>query len=167
VTNQYDNLNNSKEGDISPTFVRIIWAVLAVIGCAVLAASATMPPALAGRLHPGLVPGALAIICLAMALAGLVRPRAAPVSDAGCLPAAPATWRSMVSIAAAIAIMALATRPLGTMIAVPVAGAIAALRLRDVGIGRAAMIGLGLGLAATLVFVILLRQPLPIWPGRW
>jgi hypothetical protein len=167
VTNQYDNLNNSKEDKGVSALTRTVWAVTAIIGCAVLAASVTLPSALSGRLHPGLVPGALATICLLAALVGVLRPRIETLPDANCLPAGAVSLRGLAAAIAAIALLALATRPLGAPIAVSAAGALAALGMRGIGFARAIPIGLALGFAATLVFVVLLRQPLPLWPGRW
>jgi hypothetical protein len=167
VTNQYDNLNNSKEDRGASAFTRAVWTVTIAIGCAVLAASVTLPPAFAGRLHPGFVPGALAIICLSAGLVGMLRPRSAALPDANCLAAGAVTLRCLSAALAAVSVLALATRPLGALIAGSAAAGIAALGVRGVGFGRAALIGIGLGFATTLVFVVLLRQPLPLWPGRW
>jgi hypothetical protein len=167
VINQYDNLNNSKQDRVAPGLMWIVWGLVAAVGCAILGASLVLPPALAGRLHPGLVPGALAILCLAGALLGLLSPRGQAMPDANCLPAGTATQRGVLATLVAIGLLALAIRPLGAPITIAMAGAAAALGVRGVGIVRAGLIGLGLGLAATSVFVWLLRQPLPLWPGWW
>jgi hypothetical protein len=118
-------------------------------------------------LHPGLVPGTLAVICLAVMVMTALRRDSRRLPEAGCLPATPATGRSFAAVIAAIAVLALATRPLGTLLSVSFAGFIGALGVRGIGIRRAALVGAGLGVAATLIFIILLRQPLPLWPGRW
>lgn len=73
----------------------------------------------------------------------------------------------MVATVAAIMILAFCTRPLGVLPSVALAGAVAALGVRGVDVLRAALIGLCLSAGAAVLFVVLLRQPLPLLPGMW
>jgi hypothetical protein len=168
VQNQFDNWNNSKRERASRVPARSVAVVVAAVALAVLGAALTMPPPLAGRLHPAHVPAAIALLAFAASLTCILRPDlTTSASDAACPPPAAASPRGVVCAVGAIVIIALGTRDLGLLPTVCVAGAAGALGIRGVGVVRACVIGAGLSFVAALLFALLLRQPLPLLPGRW
>ncbi len=168
VQNQIDNSNNSKQAIVGAATERGVLGIVVVIAAMVLASSALMPTSLSGRLHPGLVPGIIAALALLAALASLIRPGLFTVSgELICQPALAAPWRSIFAAIATITILAFATRTLGLLPSVLLAGMVAALGVPGVGLARAVLTGAVLAAISALLFVGLLRQPLPLLPGVW
>jgi drug/metabolite transporter (DMT)-like permease len=165
---QIDNWNNSKQGGAEPANRRIVVALVTGIALFVLGAACVMPPPLSGRLHPAHVPAAIAVVALAAVLVCILRPEASrDSSDVDCLPSAWTSPRGIACAIAAVIIMALGARSMGIPPTVLAAGAAAALGVRGVGVAQACVIGAVLSAIAALVFVVLLRQPLPLLPGLW
>jgi hypothetical protein len=115
-----------------------------------------------------LIPGVIAATALLVTLVGLGKPRLfAFAGELRCQPSTSASLLSMLAAIAAVIVMAFATRTLGLLPSVWVAGSLAALGVGGVSLMRACMIGAGLAITAALLFVGLLRQPLPLLPGIW
>lgn len=157
------NCNNSKEGReyrrykllvIVPTFAFFVF---------LLFDSVDLPKQLSGRLHPGVVPGFLALIGL-VAIASSLRGEKRRNPDLPCIPTQSIRTRPVATAVVAVFIMALGTRDLGVLPTVAAAGAVTAWGVAGTSPGRAAAIGGGLALVCALVFVLLLRQPLPLLP---
>jgi len=79
---------------------------------------------------------------------------------------APTSFRSIASALLSLAILALGVRAAGLVPSVIAAGTVAALGVSGVGVARALAIGAGLSVVAALIFVVALRQPLPLWPAH-
>jgi hypothetical protein len=163
MQDQDDSLINSKLDRCSAAAAITVPAIVALVAVFFAASAASFPQPLSGRLHPASTPAAFAALALLSAGVALWRrDGATPV----CPREQPATRRGMVAAVLAIAILALGTRSLGLPAAVFAAGAAAALGVRGVGVIRAALIGAGLSVLAALLFIVLLRQPLPLLPAR-
>jgi uncharacterized membrane protein len=144
----------------------VVWIVVVLVAAPLGWTALGLPPPLTGRLHPGMVPAALALLALVALLVGLLRARRVqPEPD--CLPTPAPSLRAMVAAVAAVVVLALGTHALGVLPAVFIASALAALGARGVSPARAALIGAGLAVLAAVAFVVLLRQPLPLLPGVW
>ncbi len=129
-----------------------------VAALAIASSAVTMAPPLTGRLHPGLVPGTLALALLVAAFVTAIEPHS-PNSQADSTRA-----RSVIAAAAAVIILALGVGTLGIFVAAFLAGTVAAAGVSGVTLRRALVIGLCLSAAISLVFALALRQPLPILP---
>lgn len=167
---------NSKEG--AKTVVRsaqdrgvlvVVVVTCAVFSAIILASAVHLPAPLSGRLHPALVPTALAVLVLAsaaaVAAAVATRGRRAPVLHEAASHA-PTSFRSIASALLSLAILALGVRAAGLVPSVIAAGTVAALGVSGVGVVRALAIGAGLSVVTALIFVVALRQPLPLWPAH-
>jgi hypothetical protein len=102
--------------------------------------------------HLGLV---LAALGGAIAAAGVAFGSALP-ERAALLP--------VLAVAAAVIAFGLLVRPLGLVLAVAVASAAVARAVPGTGWRTTALVAAGVGLAAGLLFGVLLRLPLPLWP---
>jgi hypothetical protein len=129
-----------------------------VAALAIASSAVTMAPPFTGRLHPGLVPGMLALALLVAAFVATIE-RRSPSSETE-----PTQLRSVIAAAAAVIILALGVGTLGIFAAALLAGAVAAAGVSGVTLRRALLIGLCLSAAISLVFALALRQPLPILP---
>jgi hypothetical protein len=173
VQNQFDNLKNSKlEGaprEAAPVAEWLVWAVIALVAGAVLWSASALPQPLSGRLHPAHAPMAMAALCLGVAALGVATAASrarADRSPAGC-EAMASSPRAIVAAVVAVAILALATRTAGVLPAVFAAGFCAALGVRGARLMPALFVGAGLAALSALLFVAILRQPLPLLPGVW
>jgi hypothetical protein len=166
VRNQFDNLINSKQAHTGPGATVLVWGLVAGVALAAIWASLQLPAPLTGRLHPGLVPGALGLICLAAVLVGAVWQRQA-THGADCLPTTALPARAILATVAAVTVLALGVRTLGVLPAAFAAATLAALGVRAVVLTRAALTGAGIAVLVALLFVVGLRQPLPLLPGVW
>lgn len=147
---------------------RIIYSIVAVIAAGILVSCLLMSPPITGRLHPGLIPGALAAATLLVALMGVFRPRLFTVAEElVCQAPEPTPLRSIFAAVAATLCLAVATSTLGMLPSTMAAGIIAALGVAGVTLWRAILIGAGIAATAALLFVGLLRQPLKLLPGVW
>jgi hypothetical protein len=166
VKNQFDNWKNSKSLVVLEWGRWVVMAPASLLALVVLGGSLALPPPLSGRLHPAHVPAATALLALAALVVCIPRPATEQdASDVACLPAATASWRSIICAVGAIIILALCTRSFGVLPTVSAAGAVAALGVRGVGVMRACALGASLAIITAVLFVILLRQPLPLLPG--
>lgn len=146
--------------------------VLAVAGglaVALALAAWQFAPAITGRLQPWVMPLALSV---GLAIAGVCvllmeRTRGGEASPADCHSGEPAQARAILAAIAALAIVALGARAAGLLPTLWLAGTIAALGVRGCGPARAIGIGLGLAGVLSLLFVAVLRQPLPLLPEQW
>ncbi len=170
VRNQFDNSINSKQAGAGRASAVLVWGVIILVAALAGLSALTLPPPLTGRLHPGHVPAALALACLAAGLIAGVRAmssRGGDAPDPDCLPTPAPSVRVIAAAVAAVIMLALGTRALGVLPAVFAAGTFAALGVRGVSLVRAGLTGAGLAGLAALVFVLALRQPLPLLPGVW
>jgi len=129
-----------------------------VAALAIASSAVTMAPPLTGRLHPGLVPGGLALALLVAAVIAAIEPHS-PGSQAEA-----AQIRSVIAAAAAVVILAFGVGTLGIFVAAFLAATVAAAGVSGVTLRRALLTGLCLSAAISLVFALALRQPLPILP---
>ncbi|WP_404933661.1 tripartite tricarboxylate transporter TctB family protein [Nitratireductor sp. L15S-10] len=152
------------DGRAGPAFGAWMVVLAAIVVALAIGATAlTLPPPISGRLRPGLVPGALAAIVLAAAVASLRRPGRATEQEAAAAPG----LAPLLAAAAAVLILAFGTRTLGIAIAAFLASTVAAAGVTGVSPGRALRIGFGLAAGVSLLFALALRQPLPILPPGW
>lgn len=159
---QHLNLTNSK---LRTPFAAVL-AVAVTLALAVALSAWHFAPALTGRLQPWVVPLALCggvAACAAWLLLRDRPPRAAPEAECGAME--PAGWRAVAAALAAIAIVALAARTAGLLATLTLAGGVAAMGVRGCTPLRALAIGAGLAVLFCLLFVGLLRQPLPLLPA--
>lgn len=148
------------------------WAFLLVLSAAlalalvVAAAAWGFHPPLAGRLHPASVPlGLCALLLVTIALLSWLGPsRLPPLLVHDCAQAEPAGLRALTAAVVAVIILAFGARSVGLLPAILAAGSVAALGVPGVSVGRALLIGACLALGFSLLFVGLLRQPLPLLP---
>jgi hypothetical protein len=157
------NCNNSKQAREYARYKLTVIAISIAFFVFLLFSSVHLSTQLSGRLHPGLVPGAFALTGLAAILWSFRRERR-PETDLACVPTQSMGPRPVTAALAAVVVLALATRDLGVVPAVTAAGALTAWGVAGTSPGRAAAIGVGLALVCTVVFVLLLRQPLPLLP---
>ncbi len=156
----YNKMNSKYHASANvELYVLVVSIVLATaIGFAAL----QLAPALTGRLHPGLVPGALAVLAIAATLAVIATPRR-PAGDAPV-----AGMPALACACLAAIILAYGLSRFGLLAAAAVSGAIAAFGVAGVRPGRALAIGCGLSLAVSAALALIQRQPLPILPpGLW
>jgi hypothetical protein len=132
-----------------------------VAALAIASSAVTMAPPLTGRLHPGLVPGGLALALLVAAVIAVI---AAIEPHSPGSQAEAAQIRSVIAAAAAVVILAFGVGTLGIFVAAFLAATIAAAGVSGVTLRRALLTGLCLSAAISLVFALALRQPLPILP---
>lgn len=166
VQYQFDNSNNSKQERLDKALAALVWSVIAAVAGTVAWTASALPSPLAGRLHPAHVPGAIALLCLVAIAYGLIA-RKHETPDSGCLPTPAPSLLAMVAAVAAVIVLGLGTRTLGVLPAVFIAAALAAMGVRGVGLFRAVLTGSCLACLAALLFVLALRQPLPLLPGIW
>jgi hypothetical protein len=172
VLEQDDNWNNSR-------LVRWFAGVWLPLGLAVTLGSFVLIEAsayrigLTGRLHPALVPIGLVGI---LALAGLyiVRQRGSraehePGDEAIMVlhdrERSPVTGRSIQACLLSIGILGVLTGTLGLAVTVFLAAFTCTLGIAGVPARRRIMIAGGIAVAASAIFIGLLRLPLPILPG--
>jgi hypothetical protein len=138
-------------------------------------ASLTLSPQMMGRLRPSAVPLGLVSLLMLSGLAVIWRGRQAPRSAQSAMTCEteacePVSARAMICAVMAVTVMALGIRSQGvilscwlaaTITVVGVAGASGA----RVMVGRVLVIGLGIAGLCALVFVVALRQSLPLWPA--
>lgn len=129
------------------------------------------PLPLTGRLHPAAVPlGLCALLLVAIALLAWRGPsRLPPLLVHDCAQAEPAGLRALAAAVIAVIILAFGARSVGLLPTILAAGSVAALGVPGVSVARALHIGAGLALGLSLLFVGLLRQPLPLlrWSFGW
>ena len=137
-------------------------------------ASLTLSPEMMGRLHPSAVPLGLVVLLMLSSLAVVWRGRRALQATQAAMTCEtescePVSARAMVCAVVAVVVMALCVRSQGVILSCWLAASIAAVGVvGDNGVrvmtGRILLIGFGVASVSALVFVVALRQPLPLWP---
>lgn len=146
---------------------RGLWLVAAIAAATALPIGATalgLPPPLSGRLHPGLAPGFLAAVALIAAFCVLWRPQPPQAETPEEAEEAEPGLKPLLAAALAVGILACGVRPLGVALASLLAASVAAGGVVGVSPLRALKIGFGLSLGVSLLFSLMLRQPLPVLP---
>ena len=138
-------------------------------------ASLTLSPEMMGRLRPSAVPLGLVMLLMLSSLAVIWRGRPVPKSAQSAISCEteacePVSARAMICAVMAVVVMALGIRSQGVILSCWIAASIATVGVADasgpsVMVGRALLIGLGIAVVCALVFVVALRQPLPLWPA--
>ena len=149
--------------------------VIALVFAAFLGwATLTLSPEMMGRLRPSAVPLGLVVLLVLSSLLVIWRGRQAPQSAQSAMSCEteacePVSARAMACAVVAVTVMALGVRSQGVILSCWIAASIAASGVADVSgarvmAGRVLLIGLGIASVCALVFVVALRQPLPLWP---
>lgn len=137
----------------------VVAAIFIAIGLAGLAISLGYPMGTLLRMGPGYFPSivfsGLAIVGIIVGI-GAVRfhgPKLEPWN----------IW-AVLSVLGAVVVFALAVRPLGFLAAIVLAVVVSGLAHPPLRIGRLLMLGVGLAIAAALIFVVGLGLPIRLWP---
>ena len=137
-------------------------------------ATFSLSPEMMGRLRPSVVPLGLVVLLMLSSLAVIWRERRATQSAQSAMSCEteacePVSARAMICAVVAVTVMALGVRNQGVILSCWIAVSIAAVGVAEapgtrVLVGRVLLIGLGIAGVCALVFVVALRQPLPLWP---
>jgi hypothetical protein len=112
-----------------------------------------------GRMGPGYFPTLLGAVLALLGLILVIRSFAIKGDAVQRI-----EWRPIVVLTACVILFGLMIQPLGLVIALTVTTFLSAFAGRDLRLTEAALLAAGLTLLATLIFVLALRLPLPIWP---
>ena len=138
-------------------------------------ATFSLSPEMMGRLRPSVVPLGLVVLLMLSSLAVIWRERRATQSAQSAMSCEteacePVSARAMICAVVAVTVMALGVRNQGVILSCWIAVSIAAVGVAEapgtrVLVGRVLLIGLGIASVCALIFVVALRQPLPLWPA--
>ena len=138
-------------------------------------ATFSLSPKMMGRLRPSAVPLGLVVLLMLSSLAVIWRERQATQSAQSAMSCEteacePVSARAMICAVVAVTVMALGVRNQGVILSCWIAVSIAAVGVAEapgtrVMVGRVLLIGLGIASVCALIFVVALRQPLPLWPA--
>lgn len=74
--------------------------------------------------------------------------------------------RRFLLVCAAFLVFALGIEPLGLLLTISLTTFVASLAHRDAKMRDSLLLGVGLALALWILFVVLLKLPIPVWPGQ-
>lgn len=74
--------------------------------------------------------------------------------------------RRLLLVCAAFLVFALGIEPLGLLLTISITTFVASLAHRDAKIRDSVILGVVLALALWILFVVLLKLPIPVWPGQ-
>ena len=115
------------------------------------------------NMGPGYFPLVLAILLslsgLSIAAVALLKSRSQPDDSRSF------NFRSFLSTIAAITLFAILIYPLGIFLATMILAVVSLITVRDLSLGRMALIAIGLAIFSWLVFKVGLKMPLPVFPS--